>query len=377
MSLSTLETILKNLPPWVAEQRLEDLYINESFQRSMPFNGDYASILLSVLRSIHLKNVVPYNLTISELGEERHWPEEVIQAMIDFLQSYTEVTDNELRLACWRYFVKDSVETLKHSTFKNLRRKQPEIIDKLTRIYYNPVLAKRAALNTINLVIANLNPQERESLYLNMICGEDITHFLSSDIDRLAARCNVDIANQVLIEYRMSWRKDFPEMQECITCLDGAKSRQIGTMMDPEYTAELSRLIQTADAGEIQPLFDAVYNVCAKLTGLPRHITRNYRAALEHGKDRQHFKSDNLRYQIWLGSRRGSSEDNIFDVIYDIESACKKCNHLQHESEPHMLPESLLEAPTNTLIAIHNALILYLSSKGYPHEGLRIATEGV
>ncbi|KAK7921420.1 hypothetical protein PG985_009442 [Apiospora marii] len=374
MSLSTLETILKNLPPWVAEQRLKDLDTNEKFQHSMPFNRDYTSTLISVLRSIEVKNVVPFKLTISELGEERHWPEEVVQAMIDFLQSYTAVTDDELRLACWRYFEKDSVKTLKHSTFKNLRRNQPEIIDKLTRIYGNPVLVKRAALNIINLVIANLNTQERESLYLNMVYGGEDIPLLSSDINRLVARCNPDIAKQVLIEYKVNWQERYPELLEIITCLNGANSRQIGTMMDPEYTAELSRLIQIADAWEIHTLFDAVHNVCANLAGLPRHITRNYRAALEYIKDLQHFKSDDLRTEIWSNSRSESSGDIRFDVIYDIESACKKCNHPRYEFEPRMIPGSLLDAPTNILIGIHNALIDYLTGRACFSEGEPIAT---
>ncbi|KAK7977242.1 hypothetical protein PG996_003312 [Apiospora saccharicola] len=373
MSLSTLEKILASLSPWVAGRRFVDLDTNKKFLDSMPFNGDYASALRNVLRSIHQSDVIPYERTILELGDGEHWPEQVTQAMIDFLQSYTPVTDEELRLACWRYLDKDSFEILQRDTFKNLREKQPGISDSLARIYGKPKFNKRAALNNINLVVANANWQERESLYLNMTYDADL-QYLSSDINLLVTRCNSYVAKEFLSEYGEDWSDAGTEQENIATCLRGAEYNQIGTMMDPEYTAELSRLIQITDVWEVQPLYESVERICARLAELPRHITRNYRTALKHGEGLQRFEPNDLRDEICEKSTTTNNGNAVFDVIYDVESACKKYDHPRYESRPHMLPESLLDTSTTILIGIHNALIDYLEGQGCPREGALFAT---
>lgn len=372
MSLSTLEGILETLPTWVAWRRLEDLETNTKFLHFMPFNGDYTDILRNLLSHIFRHDDVPYGDTITELGGQLRWPETVTQAMIDFLRSYTPVTDEELRLACWRYLNKDSVETLNHCTFKNLRRKQPDIIDNLIRIYGKPEFNKRAALNNINLAVANMNEKERECLYFKMTEDAGL-QYLSSDIERLVARCNPYVGKQVLVEYNKTWHDSGPEKENIATCLGGAKDHQIGTMMSPEYTAELTRLIQTTKTCDIQRLSEAVNRICARLAELPRLITRNYRAALKSVEDLQ-FGPYDLRSEICKQSTNNSNGNAVFDVIYDVESACKKYDLPQYKSRPHVLPKSLLEAPNNILIDIHNALIYYLEGQQCFPEGDSVAT---
>ncbi|KAK8133650.1 hypothetical protein PG984_005662 [Apiospora sp. TS-2023a] len=277
MGSSCLKTILDNLLPCVAAIRHVELDTNTKLLHALPFNGDHAEALKIVLDKVSDEDRSKYEVAMSYL--ERCWdkPQQVTDAMIDFLRSYTLVTNDELRLACWRHMSKDNVETLQHHTFGNLRRMQPDICYRLSRIYNKPKLNKRALLHIIDWIVENATEEEREALYFSLTHYVE-TSFLSSDITRLVARCNSDIAKEALHVITEEWKDD--SMEALINCLKESQAHQLGTKMDPDYTAELSRLIQAANSYEGETFYNAVDIACTRLCALPRNIARNYDKAL-------------------------------------------------------------------------------------------------
>ncbi|KAK8094820.1 hypothetical protein PG997_001505 [Apiospora hydei] len=295
----------------------------------------------------------------------------VINAVISFLQAKLVVSDDELlRSLCFL----SSKERLKALDKEALDCSEAvEIYEHLAKLYRSKKGASAAKIRElVRELVHDVEPKDRAVFYCHFTAGST-TPPLTSDIDRLAIRCNFHVAKQVLHELPKSWKTTPDSPLGQVTALlkrsPDHEDEETGAM-DDDYRAELAWLIRLLGAEDAKTLFAAVDGARARLLLLPRHAARNYATALKrlHGSDndKKVKKINKSIYETSTGGKKGLSK-----LVKDLESACR-IDDVEDAPKYRKIPSSLYKAPVDDQIDIHNAIIDFLKANDMSHEGTRV-----